>query len=1481
MAEHGDGFEGDHRAGDNFRERDSRPKDWAEEGLSPFEPSEEVGVGPLADFDDATDFVSSAFPDFDERADMTISETLIESVEQSIPPIRANSAGSLGRFLSKNKSVRFKASQKSGRGEDGSVNENKSDNREQEQILATNGHYNGSFSESQPTQAPQMSAKRGKLSRAGTGGGSSAGSEMGALGLKIQRYYTRPGEDVWKTVEWEIRTASIVGEKGDIVFKQDGVEFPKTWSQMATNVAASKYFRGQVGTLEREFSIKQLIGRVADTFLKWGKQGGYFATDEDASAFHDELRYILLHQLAAFNSPVWFNLGWPGRRQAISACYINEVNDSMESILDLYKTEGMLFKDGSGSGVNLSTLRSSREPLAAGGRSSGPVSFMKGLDASAGSIKSGGSTRRAACMRVLDVDHPDVIDFINCKRDAEEKAHALIEAGYSGAFNVPGGAYDTVPFQNANHSVRVSDEFMQAVADDAAWETKHRMTGKSEKSFKAREIIQKIAEATWVCGDPGMQYDTTINNWHTCAEADRIYASNPCVTGDTLVATADGWHRIDDLVGQSVNVIGADGQPHFVTRVIKTGHKPVFELRTRAGYRLRLTEDHKVLTRERGDVELKDVKLGESVFLKGAGFGRRALSETLALAIGLAVGDGCLIRQSIRGRDNDNVVLTLSQEEKGTLDRVAAELNGQKNRLREVGISGNPSSATIKMDGSPGVARLTVGSRSVVNLFTEFAVLNAGSAAKAFTSDVFDLDKPSMAAVLRGLFTADGTVANYGDKSQYISLDSTSSEMLGQVQTMLLSFGIKSKLYENRRGGILESMLPDSQRQPKSYAVKEMHSLRISRSSRVIFEREIGFDHESPKAERLRVMNQTFAAYADDLSDSVASITPIGLEDVYDLTEPVTSHFVAGGIVVHNCSEYMFLNSTACNLSSLNLMLFRDNNGAFDVDSFEHAIRIMITAMEIGVGFAEYPTPKITERSHDYRTLGLGYANLGALLMASGLPYDSDQGRSYAAALTSIMTGTAYAQSAAASRYCGGPFAGFAKNRNSMIRVMKQHRDAVEEIDNRLVPAGLVNAARISWDEALAVGEQFGYRNAQATVLAPTGTIGFLMDCDTTGVEPDIAIVKYKSLVGGGMMKIVNQTVPEALRNLGYSGDAVNAILDFIDKNDTIEGAPELNKEHLPVFDCAFRPTNGTRTIHYQGHIKMMAAVQPFISGAISKTVNVPEDATPGEIAKTYIEAWQLGLKAIAIYRDGSKKTQPLSTKRETTEEAKQVVAPVNAVPMPVMESMAGKPIRKKLPDERPSITHKFSVGGHEGYITVGLYPDTQMPGEIFVTMSKEGSTISGLMDGFATAISLALQYGVPVSTLVNKFIHSRFEPSGFTNNKEIPMAKSVMDYIFRWMALKFLQKEERNNVGLIADQAMDTVPGAPSTGSNPSGSIVKALSEMPTRTPAIAQTQTDREREVVRFQSDAPPCPECGALTIRSGACYKCMQCGTSLGCS
>src|SRR6185503_16047618 len=889
--------------------------------------------------------------------------------------------------------------------------------------------------------AEKVSREKGKTQvRASSGYSGPMTLRKAAEGLTLERYFTRPGVDPFDEVEWEIRAAVIGSEKGEIVFEQKDVEVPKFWSQTATNVVASKYFRGTIGTKERKRSVKQLIGRVVRTVGAWGRAQGYFGTEADAQTFEAELKHLLVYQKMSFNSPVWFNVGIEPKPQC-SACFINSVEDTMDSILTLAKTEGMLFKYGSGTGSNLSPIRSSKELLAGGGTASGPVSFMKGFDAFAGVIKSGGKTRRAAKMVILNADHPDILEFINCKVEEEKKAWALIDAGYDGSFT--GVAYGSIFFQNSNNSVRVTDDFMRAVLDDGEWQTKSVVSGEPVETYKARDLMRQIAEGTWVCGDPGMQFDTTVNEWHTCPETARINASNPC-------------------------------------------------------------------------------------------------------------------------------------------------------------------------------------------------------------------------------------------------------------------------------------------------------------------------------------------------------------------------------------SEYMFLDDSACNLSSINLMKFVREDGEFDVAGFKAACRVMITAQEIIVPNSSYPTKAIEKNSHEYRPLGLGYANLGALLMSRGLPYDSDEGRAFAAAITAVMTGEAYAQSAKVARDHGGPFSGFEVNREPFLRVMRKHRDAVSEINAKQVPADLYAGAKQAWDEAVELGEDFGYRNAQATVLAPTGTIGFMMDCDTTGVEPDIALVKYKKLVGGGLMKIVNGTVPMALEKLGYTAPEIEAIIHFIDEHETIEGAPFLQNEHLPVFDCAFKPAKGERSIHYMGHIKMMGATQPFISGAISKTVNVPREATVEEIEKAYVESWRLGAKAISIYRDGSKRTQPLNTSKAGVADTRNAAGvgagyagagysrPENAPAEIVREviKVIETPKRRKLPDERNAITHKFDIAGHEGYVTVGLFEDGT-PGEIFLVMAKEGSTISGFADAFAQAISYALQYGVPLQALVDKFSHARFEPSGMTKNPEIRFAKSIVDYIFRWLATKFLSPEAQYRAGVnIGDPA-------------------------------------------------------------------------------
>ena len=910
-----------------------------------------------------------------------------------------------------------------------------------------------------------------------------------APGIEFLRYFSREGIDPFDEVEWELRSAVITNEKGETVFEQRDVEIPKTWSQQATNIVVSKYFRGRVGTLERERSVKQLIGRVVDTITGWAQRQRYFVSDDDLHAFSDDLKYILVQQKAAFNSPVWFNCGFEAAPQC-SACFINSVDDTMESILTLAKTEGMLFKFGSGTGTNLSSIRSSKEVLAGGGTASGPVSFMKGYDAFAGVIKSGGKTRRAAKMVILDIDHPDIVDFINCKVEEERKAWALIDAGYDGSFTGP--AYASVFFQNSNNSVRVSDDFMRAVLDDREWHTHAVRDGRVMDTYRARDLMHMIADGTNVCGDPGMQFDTTINDWHTCSNTARINASNPC-------------------------------------------------------------------------------------------------------------------------------------------------------------------------------------------------------------------------------------------------------------------------------------------------------------------------------------------------------------------------------------SEYMFLDDSACNLSSLNLMQFltegEDGECDLDVEAFRAAVRTLTTAQEVIVDNASYPTPAIKKNSHAYRPLGLGYANLGALLMSRGVPYDSDEGRDYAATITALMTGDAYAQSARIARDHGGPFAGYSDNRDPFLRVMRKHRAALKDVDATRVPRTLHSAAADAWNTAVDLGEQHGYRNAQATVLAPTGTIGFMMDCDTTGVEPDIALIKYKKLVGGGLMKIVNQTVPMALTKLGYSDEQVKAIVEYIDEHETIEGAPHLDATHLAVFDCAFKPANGQRSIHYTGHIRMIGATQPFISGAISKTINVPTDATVEHIEQAYIEAWRLGTKAVSIYRDGSKRTQPLNTSKGAQT--------ANAI---AASAGISQPVRRKLPDERQALTHKFEIAGHEGYITVGLFEDGA-PGEIFLVMAKEGSTISGFADAFAQAVSYALQYGVPLQVLVDKFSHVRFEPSGLTKNPDVRMAKSIVDYIFRWMATKFLSAQAQYQAGVnLRENAENNADGE---------QLTLAEADGPTTSKVVWDPNSSGTPYAIQNDQDAPPCSTCGAIMIRNGACYKCVNCGTTSGCA
>jgi len=898
-------------------------------------------------------------------------------------------------------------------------------------------------------------------------------------GAAVKRYFTIPGRDPFEELEWELRDAFIAG-KDKPTFEQKGVEFPKFWSQTATNIVAQKYFRGRMSSPERESSVKQMIGRVVDTIAGWGRDGGYFATEDEAETFEAELKFILVNQLAAFNSPVWFNVGFEEKPQC-SACFILSIDDSMESILDWIRREGVIFRGGSGSGVNLSHLRSSKEQLSKGGYASGPVSFMRGADASAGTIKSGGKTRRAAKMVVLDVDHPDIEEFVWCKAREEQKARVLEQAGYDMSLDSPDWA--SIQYQNANNSVRITDAFVEAVEAGGEWNLTARTDGSVVETVDAKKLMRDIAEAAWQSADPGVQYDTTINKWHTLPNTSRINASNPC-------------------------------------------------------------------------------------------------------------------------------------------------------------------------------------------------------------------------------------------------------------------------------------------------------------------------------------------------------------------------------------SEYMSIDDSACNLASLNLMKFRREDGELDVEAFEHAVDVVFLAQEIAVGYSSYPTPEIERNAKAYRQLGLGYANLGALLMSRGLPYDSDEGRAYAAAITALMTGRAYRKSAEIAARMGA-FAGHQPNAAPMLGVMSMHRAAVGNIEHtESVPADLLGACRKAWDDVLDFGEVHGYRNAQATVLAPTGTISFMMDCDTTGVEPDFSLVKSKKLVGGGEITIVNKTVPMALDKLGYAPDEVKEIEAFIDERNTIVGAPYVKSEHYPVFDCAI----GDRAIHYTGHVKMMGAVQPFISGAISKTVNLPETATVDEVAQLYIESWKLGVKAIAIYRDNCKVAQPLSGKADTS--------------LPVGETTAAPPVpltqRRRLPEDRVEVGRKFRVGDYEGYIHVGLYEDGT-PGDIFVDIAKEGTTLAGLMNSFMISVSLGLQYGVPLEVYVSKFAHMRFEPSGMTNDADIRIAKSIVDYVFRWMGKKFLTTDQQEEIGVLSPEVRARL--AQSYAALEGGAAAPAAE--------VAEAAPPGQTALFNNWEDAVECAKCGGRMVRTGSCYTCRDCGTNTGCS
>jgi len=1348
------------------------------------------------------------------------------------------------------------------------------------------------------------------------------------LAIGITRHFTAPGVHPYDEVLWERRDARISNWKdGTVAFEQLQVEFPTTWSLNATNIVAQKYFRGTLGLPEREWSLQQVIDRVANTITEWGVEGGYFADEPEIEAFRNELKYILVTQRAAFNSPVWFNIGVKGVPQQASACFILAVDDTMDGILNWYREEGTIFKGGSGSGINLSNIRSSYELLNGGGTASGPVSFMRGADASAGTIKSGGKTRRAAKMVILNVDHPDVEEFIWCKVKEERKARVLRDAGFD--MDLDGSDSFSLQYQNANNSVRVTDEFMHAVKNDLEWNFRAVIDGSPVRTVRARDLWRDMAQASWECADPGLQFDTTINKWHTAHATGRINGSNPCFTGDTLVHTDKGLIQFVDLLdrarmGETFGVYTHDiTNPDAPTdrleltspeAVMVTGTNEIVRLEFSNGMELRCTAGHRIFTANRGYVTAAELTADDDVRILNhaspatqaswllpvsadaatlATGNRRVAqglslpekwSEELAHYFGWLVGDG-----SISG----DVVATVY----GNADDQADVLPGHQMLLADI----NDGTVPKPSLQSNGTKQLRASRRAFAQQLRAMGFSDGRAADKVIPWAVYQAPTEVVASFLRGLFDADGCVYD-GSKSRYVGLGSASKSLLQGAQRLLSTLGVASSIYPTREGRNEPAFRYTSvDGEQRSYSTGPMYDLRISATSIKVFADAVGFS-VNVKADKLATLLAENRLYTKDRTTTrLVSRCDDGVELTYNLSEPRNHSYVANGVVVRNCSEYMSIDNSACNLASINLLHYLDEGGEFDVDGYMHTIEVMFTAQEILVGRADYPTEKIAENSRKFRQLGLGYANLGATLMALGLPYDSEEGRAWAAALTSLMTGHAYATSArTASRM--GPHAGFADNEQYMLDVLRMHRDAHEEMANHAnVPAELVSAGMHAWESAVRDGEEFGVRNSQATVLAPTGTIGLMMDCDTTGIEPDLGLVKMKKLVGGGTMRIVNQTIPRALRKLGYTPAQMDDIIAYIDTEKSILGAPHLSEEHVSVFACSM----GDNTIHYEGHVRMMGAVQPFISGAISKTVNMPEEATVEEVERLHELSWRLGLKAVAIYRDNCKVAQPLSTAKkgdaaQGSGAAERVVE--RTIERVVERVVVNEPIRQKLARSRSARTFEFRVADCKGFATIGEYANGQ-PGEIFLTVSKQGSTLSGIMDAFAKSISYGLQYGVPLRAFVEAFTNMRFDPAGMTDDPDIRFASSIMDYLFRRLALEYLTYDERAELGIFSvnERLQPTLPGVEeSVWETHNGSdIIPEAKSIPAVEDLLAQMElgiapdapnnditnpTGRSRpgasRPVR-QSDAPMCMQCGVQMVRAGSCHACPSCGNTSGCS
>jgi ribonucleoside-diphosphate reductase alpha chain len=1345
-------------------------------------------------------------------------------------------------------------------------------------------------------------------------------------------------------------------------------------------------------------------------------------------------------------------------------CFIQSVSDDLVNeggIFDLITREARIFKYGSGTGSNFSAIRAENEALSGGGVSSGLMSFLKINDRAAGAVKSGGTTRRAAKMVILNADHPDIETFIDWKMVEEQKVAALVagskvcnlflneimkvaskegldyktpetplydlvqhalnrgvpmnyivrvleltKQGYTGIefdeydTHYEGEAYTTVSGQNSNNTVRITNEFMDAVDSDHDWHLTRRTDGSLFKTLKAETLWDKINFAAWSCADPGLQFDTTINEWHTCPKDGRINASNPCVTADTFVTTHQGLERIGNLVGEARGVKSLDSNLHWVEKIFPTGTKPVYELKTKSGYRLKLTGDHRVYTENRGDVQACELTKDDILRLIEGEFGTGTTgSEDMAQLIGMLIGDS-----------GSASFLAMN-----TNEEAVNEWAGQ------IITSLRPNSGEGKGGATATTSRVQSAAPNMLQMVNAYVALDEEQQLNRLTDAVFTLNRDEQAAMLRGLFTAGGAVVDLSSKNHYIGLDSTSLELLCQVQLLLLNFGIKSKICEDRRAGTGTALLSDGNGGITEQKIQQMHSLRISRKSSVLFEEEIGFMPQSLKAEQLHQMNAYVSSYRDMLVDQVASLTYIGEQEVFDLTEPETHHFAANGVAVHNCSEYMFLDDTACNLASINLGHFYDHTtGTFDVEGYKHASRIWTVVLEVSVLMAQFPSKHIAQKSFDFRTLGLGYANLGTVLMTAGIPYDSDRGRAWAGALTAIMTGESYATSAELARDLG-PFPRYKANAKNMLRVIRNHRRAAYNapdseyekltikpvaIDHALCPDNLSAAAKECWDRALELGEQHGYRNAQVSVLAPTGTIGLVMDCDTTGIEPDFAIVKFKKLAGGGYFKIVNQSVPKALHTLGYTDaemaeieryikghgtlsgcphinraslkergftdekiDVIERQLDtvfdikfafnkwalgedflqtlgfsteqlddpsfdlltglgftsaqieevniYVCGKMTIEGAPGLKPEHLPIFDCANKCGRyGQRYIDYMGHVKMMAAAQPFITGAISKTINMPNHATVDEVARVYRESWKLMLKAIALYRDGSKLSQPLNVTSDTqlvdevtlsdamgTEDNFNETIDAAEIHERIVEKVYHRAERRRLPKRRHGFVREATVGGHKVFLRTGEYEDGTL-GEIFIDMYKEGASFKGLMNCFAVLASKALQYGMPLEKMVDTFTFTRFEPAGpVFGHEAIKSSTSIIDYVFRAIGYEYLGREDFVHVKAVDEATSEPAKSAePNAGGKPNGNgkrklspgqelyAKQASSQITARAVDVGEAAPIRaigenQKKVMTAKAQGytgEQCGNCGSMRVKqNGACHVCEDCGTTSGCS